>query len=585
MISNLQRELDKLTNQARFVQEIIDGKLIVSKKKKPVLVAELQKRNYTPYPKKDDAQKAGETEAFMEDEEAEADSSDETDVAASAYDYLLGMPIWSLTQERVEKLQKQIGEREVEMDEVIKLSKEDMWRRDLDDFIAEWRFSLEDDAKRAKKAQNMGRRASKKFNIPGKGAAKKRQRKDLGEDPDDSDFGAPKTKKAAASKATKQSGIKGFLDKPEPKKKSAADSLRAAMAAGSDGVMDLDGDDLSDFEAPPPKKNRAADVKEEEKPVSLSTTINKSSMPKTKAPAKKVVPVVEIEKKDESSDVDMLDDPVSSPPADKPKAKSLTKPKAAAAAAKPVKKAPAEKTTSRARAKKPISYGLTDSESDADDSGDDMLGDVSMMVKGIGSSKSSEASKQRALFSATSTTTRPGSSGGNTSALTAPTSLSRPKNKLLADLDLDDMDETDYSKLAPQESPRRSLLVTAKGGVLSGEEDEDDSLAAPTPAKKTVVTGRAKKAALPAPAKKLAKPAPKTNGKSKKALDSDDEVDAMANDILSEDDEDDSLVMSRPSRRAAAKKKTYVLESESEEESEEEEDDDEDVVSDDDDSE
>ena len=77
----------KLKNQARFILEIIDNKLVVSKKKKPVLVAELRKRDFEPFPKVKAAQKAGETEEALEDEEEQSAE----DVGARDYDYLLGV--------------------------------------------------------------------------------------------------------------------------------------------------------------------------------------------------------------------------------------------------------------------------------------------------------------------------------------------------------------------------------------------------------------------------------------------------------------------------------------------------------------
>jgi DNA topoisomerase-2 len=81
-------EYRKLKNQARFVLEIIDNKLVVSKKKKPVLVAELRKRDYEPFPKVKDAQKAGETDDVVDNEDEVA--ADE-DSGARDYDYLLGV--------------------------------------------------------------------------------------------------------------------------------------------------------------------------------------------------------------------------------------------------------------------------------------------------------------------------------------------------------------------------------------------------------------------------------------------------------------------------------------------------------------
>src|SRR5699024_5978024 len=118
----------------------IDGDLVVSKKKKAVLISELKRRGFKPFPKVAEAVKAGEAEPAVEEEE-EDDAAD-VEIASNAYDYLLGMAIWSLTQERVDKLRKQIGEKEMEIDALIKLSKEDIWKQDLEDFISEWRFQL-----------------------------------------------------------------------------------------------------------------------------------------------------------------------------------------------------------------------------------------------------------------------------------------------------------------------------------------------------------------------------------------------------------------------------------------------------------
>jgi len=84
----MHKELSKMTNQAKFIQMIIDGKLVVSKKKKAVLVQELKKLGFTPFPKVEDAKKLGETEDALEEDE-----SDETEAGPSAgdYDYLLGV--------------------------------------------------------------------------------------------------------------------------------------------------------------------------------------------------------------------------------------------------------------------------------------------------------------------------------------------------------------------------------------------------------------------------------------------------------------------------------------------------------------
>jgi DNA topoisomerase-2 len=96
-LDELQRELDKLTNQARFIQLIIDGKLVISKKKKAVLVTELQKLGFKPFPKVADAKKAGELEEAQEDDEEGSDG----EAGANDYDYLLGVSTSSISSKIV----------------------------------------------------------------------------------------------------------------------------------------------------------------------------------------------------------------------------------------------------------------------------------------------------------------------------------------------------------------------------------------------------------------------------------------------------------------------------------------------------
>jgi DNA topoisomerase-2 len=88
----LENALDKLSNQARFVQMIVDKELVVSNRKKASIVAELRKKKFRPFPraKKDIAEK--------EESEQEQNSDDGDD---SDYDYLLGMAIGNLTTEKV----------------------------------------------------------------------------------------------------------------------------------------------------------------------------------------------------------------------------------------------------------------------------------------------------------------------------------------------------------------------------------------------------------------------------------------------------------------------------------------------------
>ncbi len=93
----MQRELDRLSNQARFIKMIIDRELTISKKKKAVLVAELKKLNFKAFAKVEDATKDGELEPVVEND---ADDDDDVATAANSYDYLLGVCIGSSVNER-----------------------------------------------------------------------------------------------------------------------------------------------------------------------------------------------------------------------------------------------------------------------------------------------------------------------------------------------------------------------------------------------------------------------------------------------------------------------------------------------------
>ncbi len=96
MANELQDQLEKLSNQARFIRMIVTKELVVSGRKKVDIVAELRKKDFRPFSKVKKAKVAGENEDVVEDDEDE----DETAVS-SDFDYLLGMAISSLTKEKV----------------------------------------------------------------------------------------------------------------------------------------------------------------------------------------------------------------------------------------------------------------------------------------------------------------------------------------------------------------------------------------------------------------------------------------------------------------------------------------------------
>ncbi|KAH3663440.1 hypothetical protein WICMUC_005966 [Wickerhamomyces mucosus] len=186
-ISNV---LERLTSQARFIKLIIDKRLNINNRKRVDLIEELQELNFPKFDKKGNPifTKTKSSEITQDEVIAEEDDDLEGDLSTvhvrenifSSYDYLLGMPIWSLTRERYEKLLQQKANKEDELTELLKLTAKDIWNKDLDDFLNSWdKFLKEDEIKRTtlvvpKKAKGRKRVAD---NDDDYGAAKKRSKK------------------------------------------------------------------------------------------------------------------------------------------------------------------------------------------------------------------------------------------------------------------------------------------------------------------------------------------------------------------------------------------------------------------------
>ncbi|KAI1381795.1 type II DNA topoisomerase [Hypoxylon crocopeplum] len=240
----------KYKNQARFIREIMDGKLVVSRKKKQVIVGELRERKYESFPRGQDAKKTKSEDDEEANEEEGGDQEVETDSAANGYDYLLSMPIWSFTQERLDRLKDQIAKKAAERDALEALSEKDLWCQDLDDFEAEWENQLRLDAEITTGIRRMGRRNSKKI-----GAGRGRKPKG-----DDDWAPAPKSKP----------GPKAAAKPKEPPKEKSVQRFAAMFNGGAkkkentsiDGGADSDSDPFSDGDFAklknPAKKGKAA---------------------------------------------------------------------------------------------------------------------------------------------------------------------------------------------------------------------------------------------------------------------------------------------------------------------------------------
>lgn len=235
LADQLNAELDKLSNQARFVQMIIDDKLIISKRKKTDIVDELRQLKFKAIPKVVKAKIAG-------DDDDDEDDSEETTIqgdSMSDYDYLLGMAISSLTQEKVAQLLSQRDGKKAELHSLLKLSSKDLWNADLDEFTAQWDAAIQQDA-----ADDKSHARSKNFReaVLATSKARGKMAKDSDSEASDDDFMISKAKPRVVSKSKAMPMAKATAAASRPAAVTAP-KLTNSAPASRDLLDDLLSDD------------------------------------------------------------------------------------------------------------------------------------------------------------------------------------------------------------------------------------------------------------------------------------------------------------------------------------------------------
>ncbi|KAL2461238.1 DNA topoisomerase 2 [Abeliophyllum distichum] len=134
LMDNLERELLILENKVRFIMDVVEGKIVVSNRRRADLVLELKEKGFTPFPKKAktvEISVAGSTDVPEETEE-NSDMATSQGVRASDYDYLLSMSIGSLTIEKVQELCNNRDRLIQEVEEMRQATINSLWTKDLD---------------------------------------------------------------------------------------------------------------------------------------------------------------------------------------------------------------------------------------------------------------------------------------------------------------------------------------------------------------------------------------------------------------------------------------------------------------------
>lgn len=106
LLKKYERELSVLQSKVRFINEYISGELDINRKSKDHVLALLEERGFPKH-------------------------TDSEDTSKKSYDYLVRMPVISLTKEKIEELEKQTRDKQAQIKELKMKTEVQMWRDDL----------------------------------------------------------------------------------------------------------------------------------------------------------------------------------------------------------------------------------------------------------------------------------------------------------------------------------------------------------------------------------------------------------------------------------------------------------------------
>jgi len=172
MLAELRADFKKLSNQARFVLEFVEGTLQISRRKESEIAKDLVSKGYDRIYKsqKKKIKNTADNDGNGATKEGEVDS-------LSGYEYLVSMNIRSLTLERVETLRRKLMTKKTELETLEKLSLEELWNIDLvkfEDALADFEKMLQDDkdeeeaARKSRNARTGGKKKKKRSRKPKK---------------------------------------------------------------------------------------------------------------------------------------------------------------------------------------------------------------------------------------------------------------------------------------------------------------------------------------------------------------------------------------------------------------------------------
>lgn len=124
LIGRMKVECKKLSEKARFIEMVVEGDLVLSNRPDAAICTDLHKAKFSPSPPEF-------TYRRRDQEEARVEEVSEEDGNNARYSWLLGMPLRSLTKEKVRAFREERDRKLEEMKKLEQTSPEDMWIGDL----------------------------------------------------------------------------------------------------------------------------------------------------------------------------------------------------------------------------------------------------------------------------------------------------------------------------------------------------------------------------------------------------------------------------------------------------------------------
>lgn len=261
-----EKEKSILQNRARFISSVLSGELVVGNKRRQNLIEEIFAKGYDPMRELEKAC-ASRIQAILnrqtpqEEGLSSKESSDEEPPSASGcvgsdFDYLVGMPLWSLTWEKVEDLKRQLRDKEIELEGLRQTDIRSLWIKDLDALLEAIEKQEAIDLKQREADLAFHRKLESKKVLKGFAALK----------------GKPKASRGSVPKAAEKVGSAKSTSKARAKAHPSSEEESASSDEDSDeSPEEVSLDDNSSEERPSRKRargakapNRANGVKPEE---------------------------------------------------------------------------------------------------------------------------------------------------------------------------------------------------------------------------------------------------------------------------------------------------------------------------------